>query len=148
MKILFDTELSQLRPYPRSDDEPVVGLAPCYVVLDVIQAPEPSLAPGQRAVQTESINLETRQLLRGWSVESLPAQWANSQEFMAAFTDSEKAAIELSTDPIVAGMRRTLDTWDSSVHPDDVRVSGGLAHLVNIGILTEERKAAIIATAG
>ncbi|WP_395736265.1 hypothetical protein [Prosthecobacter sp.] len=147
MKLLFDPETQALKPYPRSDDEPVVGLDPRYIVLDVVQAPQPALSAGQVARATETVNLETRQVLRGWDVVTFPKKWTDTQAFMAAFTDAEKAAIDLSTDPEVAAMRRTLDTWSGTMEPYDARVQAGLDRLVTLGILTAERVDAIVATA-
>lgn len=147
MKILYDLIGQKLQPYPRDDDGDVVGLDPSYLVLDVIQQEQPTVSLGQVLRATESIDLDARQVVRGWTIETMPPQWINAQAFMAAFTDQEKAAIALSADPAIAGMRLTLSTWLSAMHPDDPRVSGGLARLVTLGIINEQRKAEIIATA-
>lgn len=147
MKLLFDTISQTLLPYPRHDEEPVEGLDSSLLVLDVIQEERPALSAGQVARQTEVLNLEARQVIRGWEIETLAPQWANAQAFMAAFTDQEKTAITLSMDPAIAGMRLTLSTWLSPMHPDDARVQAGLNKLIDLGILTEQRKTEIIATA-
>ena len=70
--------------------------------------------------------------------------WPNVQAFMAAFTMPEKAQIALSTDPTIAALRLELTTWLSDVHSDDSRVVLGLDKLVELGILTTERKNAIL----
>ena len=147
MKILYDLIGQKLQPYPRDDDGDVVGLDPSYLVLDVIQQEQPTVSLGQVLHPTESIDFDARQVVRGWTIETIPPQWVNTESFMAAFTNAEREAIGLSTDPAIAGMRLTLSTWHSPMHPDDSRVSGGLARLVTLGIITEQRKAEIIATA-
>jgi hypothetical protein len=73
--------------------------------------------------------------------------WPNAQAFMAAFTMPEKVAISLSTDPTTAALRLELTTWQSTVDPSHELVQTGLNKLVEIGIITESRKAEIIATA-
>jgi hypothetical protein len=146
-KILYDTVEQKLCPYPRNDDELVTGLDPRYTALDVIHEDAPTLNEGERARPTQAINLEAHTLTHGWQVETLPKFWPSSQAFVAAFTDEEKAAIALSTNAQVAAMRLTLNTWHDTMHPDDPRVSGGLALLVSLGILTEQRKSEVIATA-
>lgn len=83
-----------------------------------------------------------------WATPAAPPPiWPNAQAFMAAFTMEEKAAIALSTDPTTAALRLELTTWMSTVDPSHELVQTGLNQLVSIGILTESRKAEIIATA-
>lgn len=76
-----------------------------------------------------------------------PPMWMNAQAFMAAFTMEEKAAVALSSDPIIAALRLELSTWLSPVHVDDERVQLGLNRLVELEILTNDRKNAIISVA-
>jgi len=73
-----------------------------------------------------------------------PKKWQNVQLFMAEFTMSEKANIALSMDPTVAALRLELTTWLSEVHSDDPRVVSGLFKLVELGIISEQRKVEII----
>lgn len=94
-------------------------------------------------------------LRKGWQEVSAPEppspppppMWSNAQAFMAAFSMEEKAAIALSTDPTVAALRLELSTWLSAVHVDDERVQMGLNRLVELEILTNDRKNAIISVA-
>ena len=76
MKILYDTDIERLVLYPRSDDEPVVGLDPCYLVLDLIQQEKPSHDPAAHYLnRTEAIDLDALQVTRGWELvahEPLP----------------------------------------------------------------------------
>jgi hypothetical protein len=69
MKILYDTETQKLKAYPRSDDQPVVGLDPCYLVLDLIQQEKPSHDPATHYLRrTEAIDLDALQVTRGWGL--------------------------------------------------------------------------------
>ena len=87
------------------------------------------------------------ELEMAWDAIQAQTSWPNAQAFMAAFTMEEKAAIALSTDPTTAALRLELTTWMSTVDPSHELVQTGLNQLVTIGILTESRKAEIIATA-
>ncbi len=71
--------------------------------------------------------------------------WSNVQEFMAEFTMSEKAAMALSTDPTIAALRLELSAWLSAVHSNDSRVVLGLTKLVELDIVTDQRKTEILA---
>lgn len=70
--------------------------------------------------------------------------WPNVQAFMAEFTMQEKAAIALSSDATIAALRLELTTWFSQVLSNDQRVQMGLDKLVELGIITEQRKQEII----
>lgn len=141
-----------LKPYPRADDEPVVGLAQEYEVYELTQEPQPSYDHATHScAATEAIDAQSKTVTRGWTVEEMPPRpkvWMNAQAFMAAFTMEEKAAVALSSDPIIAALRLELSTWLSTVHVDDERVQLGLNRLVELEILTNDRKNAIISVAG
>ncbi len=105
-------------------------------------------ADGQPAPTPEEIEAARAQALTVWEQERQSAlQWDNAQDFMAAFTMPEKAQIALSGDATIAALRLELSTWFSAVHPSDARVQSGLNRLVELGIITAERKAEIIKTA-
>jgi hypothetical protein len=70
--VLFDTQTSLIRDYPRADDEPVVGLDPRYVVLRVVREPAPEPGPGQQASETRVVDLEALEWRWGWSVDDAP----------------------------------------------------------------------------
>jgi hypothetical protein len=76
MKILHDTETQSLKKYPRNDGEPVVGLDPRYVVLELIQQEKPDHDPSTHYLRrTEAIDLNASQVNRGWELvahEPLP----------------------------------------------------------------------------
>lgn len=90
--------------------------------------------------------LESDAIAQGYSWRPITEakRWQNVQEFMTEFTMPEKGAIALSMDPTVAALRLELTTWLSDVHSNDSRVVAGLDKLVELGILTTERKNAIL----
>lgn len=152
MKLLFHIPTQTLKAYPRADDEPVVGLSAEYEVFEVIQELQPSFdATTHTCTAMENIDAQSKTVTRGWTVEEMPPRpkvWMNAQAFMAAFTMDEKAAIALSNDLTIAALRLELSTWLSPVHVNDERVQLGLNRLVELEILTNDRKNAIISVAG
>jgi len=69
MKILYDTETQSLKPYPRVDNEPVVGLDPRYLVLDLIEQEKPDHDHATHYLRrTEAIDLDALQVMRGWEL--------------------------------------------------------------------------------
>lgn len=148
MKVLFHQPTQTIKPYPRSDDDPVVGLSPEYEVFDVMQDAQPDYDHATQICRaTETVDAQNKMVTRGWAIEARPLMWGSAQQFMAAFTMEEKAAVALSTDPTLAALRLELSTWLSSVHADDARVIAGLNKLVELGIISAERKTEILATA-
>ena len=69
MKALYNTQTNAVLPWPRIDDEPVVGLAAHLLEMTVVQEPQPAYDPAtQRLEKTEVIDTEARTVTRGWSV--------------------------------------------------------------------------------
>jgi hypothetical protein len=87
------------------------------------------------------------ELQAAWDQLQQIKTWPNVQSFMVAFTMQEKAAIALSTDPTIAALRLELTTWLSSVPANSPAVLTGLDKLVELQILTPQRKTEILATA-
>jgi hypothetical protein len=88
MKLLYNTETQTLLPWPRIDDEPVVGLDAHLLEMDVVQEDQPDYDPAtQRLEKTEVIDAEARRVARGWSVVELPvatytaSEWVDQQGF-------------------------------------------------------------------
>ena len=152
-KILYYIPTGTLRPYPRNDDEPVVGLDPDYEIFDVIHEDRIPYDPATQCLtETETIDVPAKTVTYGWRIDDLSPPppppldykvWANAQAFVAEFTDQEKAGIALSTDPTVAALRFELSTWFSEVHSNDPRVVVGLDKLVELSIITEIRRTEI-----
>ena len=72
-RILYSQSTATLHPYPRQDDEPVVGLDPDYLEMVLTQADQPAYDPAtQRLDPTEAIDLAARTVTRGWQLIDLP----------------------------------------------------------------------------
>jgi hypothetical protein len=69
---LYDSETTQIRDYPRADDEPVVGLDPRYVVLRVVREPRPEPGPDQQVTETRTVDLAAGEWRWSWVIEDLP----------------------------------------------------------------------------
>jgi hypothetical protein len=88
MKLLYNTETQTLLPWPRIDDEPVIGLAAHLLEMTVVQEDQPAYDPAtQRLEKTEVIDTDARTVTRGWSVVEVPAptytaaEWVDQQGF-------------------------------------------------------------------
>jgi len=88
MKALYNTQTNAILPWPRIDDEPVVGLDAHLLEMTVVQEPQPAYDPAsQRLEKTEVIDAEARTVTRGWSVVEVPAptytatDWVDAQGF-------------------------------------------------------------------
>jgi hypothetical protein len=88
MKLLYNTETQTLLPWPRIDDEPVVGLAAHLLEMDVVQEDQPAYdSATHRLEKTEVIDVEAQTVTRGWSVVEVPAatftatEWVDHQGF-------------------------------------------------------------------
>jgi hypothetical protein len=86
MKLLYNTETQTLLPWPRIDDEPVVGLAAHLLEMDVVQEDQPAYdSATQRLEKTETIDAEARTVTRGWSVVEVPAPTMTAEEAVSAY---------------------------------------------------------------
>jgi hypothetical protein len=89
MKALYNTQTQKLLPWPRIDDEPVVGLAAHLLEVDVMQEDKPEYDPAtQRLEKTEVIDAQAQTVTRRWNVVEVPvatmtAETAVSQYFSA-----------------------------------------------------------------
>ena len=73
MKLLYDTTTATLCPYPRQDDEPVVGLDARYLEMVLLQEPQPTYDPAtEQLTPAEVIDLNARTVTRGWQIAPLP----------------------------------------------------------------------------
>jgi hypothetical protein len=123
MKALYDTQTQKLLPWPRIDEEPVVGLDAHLLEMDVVQEDQPAYDPAsQRLEKTEVIDADARTVTRGWSVAEVPvatftAEQAVSQYFspyqIAALSRLEMALLQAGK-PL--GVKMTAaKTWLESV---------------------------------
>jgi hypothetical protein len=73
-----------------------------------------------------------------------PKSWPDVEAFITEFTMDEMAAISLSTNTTIAGLRLMLSAWRSAVNVDDPRVILGLNALLYDGIISAEKHNAIL----
>jgi hypothetical protein len=73
-----------------------------------------------------------------------PKSWPDVEAFISEFTLEEMAKIGLSTDPTIAALRFLLSGWRSQVLSDDPQVVQGLTALVNLAIISDERRTEIL----
>jgi len=73
-KALWDLVNDKLVPYPRYDDEPVVGLdTERYLTVTVVRKPLPACNPAvEFLVPSEGVNLDALEYVYEWFVELLP----------------------------------------------------------------------------
>lgn len=147
-KIIYNTQTQGFQPYPRQDDEPVVGLAPHLHVYDVVVDPHPAYdANTQHLVAHEVRDYENKILRTTWQVRDTPVEakaWPSVTELWAEFTPEEQLQIINSDNAHVRLMHETMRTWTYRFLADDPRVLDGLNLLESTGILTPERKAVIL----
>jgi len=120
---------------------------------------EVETSPGEgwiEMTEEEFASWTAQQIADGWkpqapekTPEELAAEtrkvWPSCAEFWATFTDSEKLAILASAIAEIILLREELRLWTGEVWSDDAKVQAGLTGLVAVGILTNDRKAAILA---
>jgi hypothetical protein len=85
MKALYNTQTNAILPWPRIDDEPVVGLDAHLLEMTVTQEPQPALdSATQRLEKTEVIDRAARTITRGWSVIAVPSPTYTAEEHLDA----------------------------------------------------------------
>lgn len=109
-----------------------------YIVNVSIGKDAAELQPGQM--------LEADAIAQGFQFEQQLSSksWPNVESFIAEFTLEELAAISLSTNTTIAGLRLLLSAWRSAVNADDPRVMLGLNALLYDGIISAEKHNAIL----
>lgn len=83
-----------------------------------------------------------------WDALQQPAArkvWPSAAAFWESFTPTEQLAILSSAVDEIRLLDRALVLWQGDLWSDDARVQQSLAALVAAGILTEERRAEILA---
>jgi hypothetical protein len=107
-------------------------------------APHADLEAGEWVLSSlETVEL-TAEELAAREAEAARKVWPTVAEFWAEFEGGEKYAIEVSADPEITVLRADLKLWLRDVWSDDPRIIYALEKLVTVGILTEERRAAIL----
>jgi len=83
MKALYNTQTNAILPWPRIDNEPVVGLDAHLLEMDVVQEDQPAYDPAsQRLEKTEVIDANARTVARGWSVVEVPVPVFTAEEHL------------------------------------------------------------------
>ena len=73
MRLLYNTLTERLQPYPRDDDEDVVGLSPEYLIMQVVNAAQPTFdAETEMLVPAQTIDTATKTVTNGWTVTTKP----------------------------------------------------------------------------
>jgi hypothetical protein len=93
MKLIYDTQTQALLPWPRIDEEPVVGLAAHLLEMTVVQEDKPAYDPAtQRLEKTEVIDTAARTITRGWSVTSVPPATFTAEEIVSQYFSAYQIA--------------------------------------------------------
>jgi hypothetical protein len=93
MKALYNTQTQKLLPWPRIDDEPVVGLAAHLLEMDVVQEDKPEYDPAtQRLEKTEAIDTDSRTVARGWNVVEVPVPTLTAETVVSQYFSAYQIA--------------------------------------------------------
>jgi len=85
MKLIYDTINQTLLPWPRIDDEPVIGLEPHLLEMTVIQEDEPTYDLATEVLeQTQVIDTTAKTVTRGWNVVDRPLTFYSAEEWLNA----------------------------------------------------------------
>jgi hypothetical protein len=89
MKILFDTQTRTLLPWPRLDDEPVVGLAPHLLEMDIVEEPKPAFNPStEKLVMSETVDERACTVTRSYTLQTIPALAFTAEQWISQFLTS------------------------------------------------------------
>lgn len=98
MKILFHTPTGTTKPYPRSDDEPVVGLMPQFEIYDLIDPPAPEHDISTHYVRRlqEQIDVTAKTVTRGWEIvpRETPSIVVSSLNFFLAMDGEDEIRLK------------------------------------------------------
>lgn len=84
-KLLYSQNNQTTKPYPRTDDAPIVGLDPDYLVLTQVQTEPPSYDPEIQTVSSQYVvDTEALEYRQEWTVSDLPPQpqWDSFNVYM------------------------------------------------------------------
>jgi len=123
-RLLYDTETATLQPYPRQDDEPVVGLDPRYISMALVQEAQPAYDPAtERLEPDEVIDLDAATVTRGWAIVPLDpppppepaadwlgfAGWLFGYPPMADAMETARASRDPQGEPATTGIPAAMD---------------------------------------
>jgi hypothetical protein len=93
MKALYNTQTSTILPWPRIDNEPVVGLDAHLLEMTVVQEDQPAYDPAsQRLEKTEVIDAEAHTVTRGWSVVEVPVATFTAEQIVSQYFSAYQIA--------------------------------------------------------
>jgi hypothetical protein len=73
MRLLYNTLTERLQPYPRADDEDVVGLSPEYLIMQVVNTAKPVFDEATEVlVPAQTVNTTTQTVTNGWTIAPKP----------------------------------------------------------------------------
>lgn len=73
MRLLYNTLTERLQPYPRNDDEDVVGLSPEYLIMQVVNAAKPVFDETTEVlVPAQTVNTITQTVTNSWTIAPKP----------------------------------------------------------------------------
>jgi len=109
-KALWDSVNEKLVPYPRNDDEPVVGLdTNRYAIVSLVREPQPEYDPIEEyLVPTTALDLDALTYTYDWLVQTLPPPGPDYRGFYSALLVSTcyqavLAEVLSTTSPAPAG---------------------------------------------
>lgn len=113
MKILYHTPTQTLVPYPRVDDEPVIGLASDYEVFTVAQEPIPNYDSATHYLRpTQSVNATTKTVTREWDIVENPPPVVTMRSLQLSMTLAQTMAISAA----IASMPEGKDKRDARIY--------------------------------
>ena len=84
-KLLYSKSTTTIKPYPRNDDQPVVGLDLDYLVLDKVDVAPISYDPATQSLSsTYVVDTDTLEYRQKWTVTDLPPvpDWDSFNAYM------------------------------------------------------------------
>lgn len=123
-RLLYDQQTATLRPCNRDDDEPIVGLDPRYLVMQLIQEPQPAYDPqAERLEPTEVIDLTGLTVTRSWAIIPIEppappepqadwlgfAGWLFQFPPMADAMETARASRDPQGEPATTGLPAAMD---------------------------------------
>lgn len=159
-RLLYDTETLKLRPCNRDDDEPIVGLDPRYLVMQLLQESQPAYDPAtERLEPTESIDLDALTVTRGWAVIPLEppappepqadwlgfAAWLFQFEPMADAMETARASRDPLGEPCTTALPAAMD--DARLRANFVPFALSWGQFLAASGLPPDEVAAIVAKA-